>query len=158
MPQLLLEPILGLFVILAIGSWLGQISVKGISLGSAAVFFVALVFGHFGFKSPPAVTELGLLLFVYAVGLQAGPLFCTFRREAGSLVLTGLAAVGAGAVATVVMAKTFGFPDALAAGWFTGAVRRTRPPWPQRSMPWIVSSRCRRSPSLWAMASPIRSP
>ena len=126
MPSLLLEPILGLFVILALGSWLGQLSVKGISLGAAAVFFVALVFGHFGFKSPPAVTELGLLLFVYAVGLQAGPrFFRTFRREASSLVLTGLAAVGAGAVATVVMAKIFGFPDALAAGLFTGALTNT---------------------------------
>ncbi len=126
MPPLLLEPILGLFVILAIGSWLGHLSVKGIALGSAAVFFVALAFGHFGFKAIKEVTDLGLLLFVYAVGLQAGPrFFRTFRREASGFVLTGLAAIGAGAAMTILAAWAFKLPDSLAVGLFAGALTNT---------------------------------
>jgi len=61
-----------LFVILALGSWLGHLSVKRFSLGPAGVFFVALVFGHFGLTVPRAIMDLGLLLFVYAVGLRPG--------------------------------------------------------------------------------------
>lgn len=126
MSELFLQPIFGLFVILAVGSWLGGLSIKGISLGSAAVFFVALAFGHFGFSAPKEVTELGLLLFVYAVGLQAGPrFFRTFRREASVFVLTGLATIIAAAMMTVVTARLFGLSSYLAVGLFTGALTNT---------------------------------
>ena len=54
-----------LFAILAIGSWIGHFSWRGISLGSAGVLFVAMAFGHFGMQTPREAMELGLLLFVY---------------------------------------------------------------------------------------------
>lgn len=71
-----------LFAILAIGVGLGRVTVRGVSLGAAGILFVALVFGHFGLTVPKPVMDLGLLLFVYAVGLQAGPrFFRTFRHH-----------------------------------------------------------------------------
>lgn len=115
-----------LFSILALGSWLGQLSVRRVSLGSAGVFFVALVFGHFGFTVPKAIMELGLLLFVYAVGLQAGPsFFRTFRRQGSQFAIIGIVTVTAGALATVVIARGMRLPYDLAAGLFTGALTNT---------------------------------
>ena len=125
MPSLLLEPILGLFVILVLGSWLGQISVKGISLGSAAEIFRGVGIRSFRLQVAPGGQELGLLLFVYAVGLQAGPrFFRTFRRDASSLVLRDYGGrrrrSGDGG-----HGENFRFPHALAAGLFTGALTNT---------------------------------
>ena len=105
MTTLLAQNLLVLFAILAIGSWIGQLSFKGLSLGAAGVLFTALVFGHFGLSVPKEIMELGLLLFVYAVGLQAGPrFFRTFQRHGMQFVMIALITVGAGALATIGVA------------------------------------------------------
>src|SRR5512139_3739007 len=104
MGGLLAELMLVVFAILALGSWLGSLSWRGVSLGTAAVFFVGLAFGHFGLTVPRPVMDLGLLLFVYAVGLQAGPrFFRTFRRHGIQYVLIALVIVGVGALGTVAV-------------------------------------------------------
>jgi putative transport protein len=126
MSNLLAEQMLVLFAILALGSWLGHLSVKRFSLGSAGVFFVALLFGHFGLTVPRAIMDLGLLLFVYAVGLQAGPsFFRTFRRQGGQFVAIAAVAVLTAGLTTVAVAQMLRLPPALAAGLFTGAVTNT---------------------------------
>jgi putative transport protein len=126
MQNLLAEQMLVLFAILAIGSLLGQLSWRGLSLGSAAVFFVGLVFGHFGYTVPKAVMDLGLLLFLYAIGLQAGPrFFRTFRKQGWQFVVIAGAALLAAAGVTALLAQLLNLPAALAAGMFTGAVTNT---------------------------------
>ena len=82
MQTLLAEQMLVVFAILAIGSLVGHLSWRGLSLGGSAVFFVGLAFGHFGYTMPKPIMDLGLLLFLYAIGLQAGPrFFRTFRKQ-----------------------------------------------------------------------------
>jgi putative transport protein len=126
MYTLLADQMLVLFAILAIGSLLGQLSWRGLSLGSAAVFFVGLVFGHFGYTVPKAVMDLGLLLFLYAIGLQAGPrFFRTFRKQGWQFVVIAGAALLAAAGVTALLAQLLNLPAALAAGMFTGAVTNT---------------------------------
>jgi putative transport protein len=126
MPNLLAEQMLVLFAILAAGSWLGRLSYKGMALGSGGVLFVALAFGHFGFSVPKEVMDLGLLLFVYAVGLQAGPrFFRTFRRRGWQYVAIGSVTVSAGALATVAMALLLRLPYSLAVGLYSGALTCT---------------------------------
>src|SRR5512145_1226754 len=126
MSLLLSEQMLVLFAILALGSWIGRLSFRGLSLGSAGVLFVALVFGHFGFNVPRGVMELGLLLFVYAVGLQAGPrFFRTFRRHGIQFVVIALAIAGAGALAAGAVGVWLKLPYNLVAGLFTGALTCT---------------------------------
>lgn len=126
MSSLLTEQMLVLFAILAIGSWLGSLSLRGVSLGTAAVFFVGLAFGHFGLTVPRPVMDLGLLLFVYAVGLQAGPrFFRTFQKQGREFVIVAAAALLAAGIVTVVLARVLGLPDALAAGMFTGSLTNT---------------------------------
>jgi putative transport protein len=126
MSNLLAEQMLVLFAILALGSWLGHLSIKRFSLGPAGVFFVALLFGHFGLTVPRAIMDLGLLLFVYAVGLQAGPsFFRTFRRQGGRFVAIAATAVLTAGLTTVAVAQVLRLPPSLAAGLFTGAVTNT---------------------------------
>jgi putative transport protein len=126
MSGLLAEQMLVLFAILALGSWLGSLSIRGVSLGTAAVFFVGLAFGHFGLTVPRPIMDLGLLLFVYAIGLQAGPrFFRTFRRQGREFVVVAAVALLAAGAVTVLMAQLLGLPYALAAGMFTGALTNT---------------------------------
>jgi putative transport protein len=88
--------------------------------------FVALVFGHFGMQVPREVMELGLLLFVYAVGLQAGPrFFRTFRRHGIQFVVIALAIAVTGGLATLVVARWLRLPSELASGLYTGALTCT---------------------------------
>jgi len=120
------QDMLVLFAILAIGTWIGQLSFRGISLGAAGVLFTALLFGHFGLSVPKPVMDLGLLLFVYAVGLQAGPrFFRTFRRHGIQFVVIALVTVGVGALATYAVQQWLGLSYDLAAGLYAGALTCT---------------------------------
>jgi putative transport protein len=121
-----LHPILILFLILAGGSWLGKLSVKGISLGTVGILFVALFFGHHGLRVPKEIMELGLLLFVYAVGLSAAPrFFRTFKRRGTKFVLIGGFVGGVGAAMTILVYRWLSIPKELASGLFTGALTCT---------------------------------
>lgn len=120
------ESIFVLFAILTLGAWIGQWSWRGISIGTAGVLFVALVFGHFGMSVPKEVMDFGLILFVYAVGLSAGPsFFRTFRKSGKQFVVLALVIVGTGAVLTVLIAYLLKLSPALAAGLYTGALTCT---------------------------------
>ena len=126
MYALLSEQMLVLFAILALGSLIGHLSWRGLSLGTAAVFFVGLAFGHFGYTIPRPIMDLGLLLFLYAVGLQAGPrFFRTFRKQGWQFVVIAGASLLAAAGVTIALARLLNLPYALAAGMFTGAVTNT---------------------------------
>jgi putative transport protein len=126
MSALLGEQMVVLFAILAIGSWIGHLSIRGMALGTAGVLFTALVFGHFGLKVPKEIMDLGLLLFAYSVGLQAGPnFFRTFRRRGMQYVIIGLVIVTTGVLATVGVALLLHLPYDLASGLYTGALTCT---------------------------------
>ncbi len=86
----MLNPIISLFLVLAAGSLLGRISLKGISLGAGGVLFVALLAGHFGFSTPGEVGDVGIVLFMYAAGLRAGPrFFRSFKKRTVSYLILG---------------------------------------------------------------------
>ncbi|MBL0346833.1 aspartate:alanine exchanger family transporter [Candidatus Villigracilis affinis] len=120
------ESMFVLFAILTIGAWIGQWSWRGISLGTAGVLFAALVFGHFGLSIPKEVMDFGLILFVYSVGLTAGPsFFRTFRRRGMQFVVLAIVIVGSGALLTALAAYLLKLSPALAAGLYTGAMTCT---------------------------------
>lgn len=126
MSKLLSEQMLILFAILAIGSWIGHCSIKNFSFGAAGVLFAAMFFGHFGFQVPEAIMELGLLLFVYAIGLSAGPrFFRTFRRRGIQFVIIALVTVSTGALVTIGIAYILHLDYSLAAGLYAGAMTCT---------------------------------
>ena len=108
------------FGVLMLGYALGRITIKGVSLGDAGVFIVALLFGAlffsvnelgglvFSASSKPydfssglsLIESLGLILFVTSVGFIAGPkFFGNFKRNFKSYVLIGLVVILAGGLA-----------------------------------------------------------
>ena len=118
------QPLMALFLTIAIGYVVGEINIKGFSLGVGAVLFVALAIGWFAPKSSPApmVGTLGLALFLYAVGVQYGKQFFTgltsaAGRRANLIALIGVAA--AGAVSILIAQSTGNLGHAL--GLFAGS-------------------------------------
>src|SRR5215470_10750969 len=79
------SPLLALFVAIATGYAIGQISIGGISFGAGAVLFTGLIIGAIAPKSAPPglVGTVGLLMFVYGVGIQFGPQFFASLRGPG---------------------------------------------------------------------------
>ncbi|MBP6065542.1 putative transporter [Bacteroides sp.] len=89
-----LQAVIILSLISAIGLGLGKIQIGGVSLGVTFVFFAGILAGHFGFSVDPQMLNyaetFGLVIFVYALGLQVGPgFFSSFRK--GGLTLNMLA-------------------------------------------------------------------
>src|SRR4029450_14025969 len=104
------QPLMALFLTVAIGYLVGEINVKGFSLGVGAVLFVALFIGWFAPKSVPApmVGTLGLALFLYAVGVQYGNQFflgltSAVGRRQNLIALAGVLLAG---VVSLVFVKT----------------------------------------------------
>jgi putative transport protein len=126
---LLLEnPLLLLFLVIGVGYVLGRIEVAGTSLGVAAVLFAGLGFGalHADLKLPEIVYELGLVLFVYAIGLSSGPGFvAAFRRRGLSLVALTAGIVAIAAAMAAAAHYLFDLSPALTAGLFTGSLTNT---------------------------------
>ena len=96
------QPLMALFLTIALGYLVGEINVKGFSLGVGAVLFVALGIGWFAPKSVPSpmVGTLGLALFLYGVGIHYGKQFfigLTSRAglQANLMALTGVLTAGA---------------------------------------------------------------
>ncbi len=119
------QPMMALFLTIAIGYLVGEINIKGFSLGVGAVLFVALAMGWFAPKSVPApmVGTLGLALFLYGVGVQYGKQFFTglvsaSGRRANLLALIGVLCAGAVSLAFV---KTMGIDLGFALGLFAGS-------------------------------------
>ena len=84
--------LINIFLILTLGYLIGRIEIKGVGLGSAAVFLVALLFGHlhtaypdtmFGVELPKLMQNLGLVFFVVSVGcmIAARPLVTKYINQ-----------------------------------------------------------------------------
>jgi len=121
-------PILLLVLVSALGYLLGQLTIKGSSLGVAAVLFVGLAFGALDprLKLPEFTTLLGLILFVYAVGLSSGPGFVAALRRKGlrdNTYVVGILAAAALGVAG--LATVLGLTRTVASGLFAGSLTNT---------------------------------
>ena len=117
--------------VIAAGIYLGKIKFFGVSLGVTFVLFVGIVLGALGYTVDSHilkfVREFGLILFIFAIGLQVGPgFFSSFKK--GGMRLNGLA-VGVIAlnVAIVLIVYYAGWiPDKSAlVGIMSGAVTNT---------------------------------
>lgn len=73
--------------VIAVGIFIGKLKVAGVSLGVTFVLFVGILMGHVGYTVDPEVLkfirEFGLILFIFAIGLQVGPAFFASFKEGG---------------------------------------------------------------------------
>tara|TARA_R110001583_G_scaffold43034_1_gene136797 strand:- start:1000 stop:2583 length:1584 start_codon:yes stop_codon:yes gene_type:complete len=115
-----------LFLIIVIGFIIGRIKIKGISLDVSAVIFVALVFGHYGFVVPKDFQNLGLVLFIFTIGIQAGPSFFeSFKKNGRELaILASVLIISSGFIAFLIF-HFFGIDKSLVIGLLNGALTST---------------------------------
>lgn len=105
---------------------MGKVKIAGISLDLAAVLFVAIIAGYFGFIIPSELKMIGLVMFIFSVGFQAGPsLIESFRKEGIKLIILGSIIVISGVLCTILLSSIFDIKDTIAAGLFTGALTST---------------------------------
>ena len=117
-------------LVVSIGLTLGRISLFNIKLGIAGVLFSGLAFGHFNISINPEVLhflrEFGLILFVYAIGLQVGPSFVSsFFRYGVKLNILAAGIVILGTIITMLISVVGHIPIPVAVGLFSGATTNT---------------------------------
>ncbi len=115
-----------LFLIIACGYILGRIKIKGISLDVSAVIFVALIFGHFNVSLPKTIQDIGLVLFIFTIGIQAGPGFFDALKKHGIklAVLSTILILSAGLV-VIGAHYIFDYDMDILAGLLAGALTST---------------------------------
>lgn len=122
------NPLLALVLIMAVGLALGKVRIFGLSLGAAAVLFVAIALSTANpeITVPPLLFQMGLAMFVYAIGLSAGERFFAEFKDRGwklnlflILLLMALVALAWGLVTLFHLKHTTG------AGMFAGALSST---------------------------------
>lgn len=129
MIQILAEyPLLLLFVVASLGYLIGNISIKGNSLGVAAILFTGLFFGAIDarLQIPEIVLLLGLSIYVYSIGLSSGPAFFESYRKNGIrdfLFIISMLSFS-GLIATSLW-YLFGFSAATITGVYAGSTTNT---------------------------------
>jgi putative transport protein len=121
------QPLLLLFVTLAIGSALGAVKIKSFALGPAAVLFTALAFSAYDerLKLPQIIGVFGLAVFAYVIGVGAGPSFFAAIRTGGRALGVVIGGLLLGALATVLAANAMGLSGPILSGIYAGALTNT---------------------------------
>ncbi|MGI6232451.1 MAG: putative transporter [Prevotella sp.] len=115
---------------IALGLSLGKIKVAKVSLGLAWVLFIGILFGYLGFNIDAHILhymkEFGLVLFVYSIGMQAGPsFFSSFTKGGLSLNMLTLTVILLSIITTIGIHFLSGTPITTMAGILSGAVTNT---------------------------------
>ena len=115
-----------LFLIVALGFMLGRIKIKGLSLDVSAVIFIALLFGHFGVIIPKELGNFGLVLFIFTIGIQAGPgFFDSFRSKGKTLILITMLIICSASLTAVGLKYAFDIDTPSVVGLIAGALTST---------------------------------
>ena len=125
---LVANPILTLFVVIGLGYLFGSINFFGFRFGVAGVLFVALAVGALSplISLPEIVPNLGLIIFVYTIGLQAGPgFFASFNKQGGRDALLAAGVLIFGAALTFAICLPLHLDAAHVAGLYCGALTNT---------------------------------
>lgn len=125
-----LQAVVIISFIIACGLGLGKIRVCGISLGVTFVFFMGILAGHLGFSIDQQMLtyaeSFGLVLFVYALGLQVGPGFISsFQRGGYKLNLLGMGVILLGTVMAISLSMCTTIPLSDMVGILCGATTNT---------------------------------
>ena len=124
------QAVLVMSLICGVGLALGKIKIFGVSLGATFVFFAGILAGHLGLVvNPDMLTVLqnfGLIIFIYALGVQVGPGFFSSIKKGGfklNMLATLLMVVGTLMLLILHWTTDLGLPNLM--GLFAGAVTNT---------------------------------
>lgn len=116
-------PELALFLCLAIGFAIGNIKIRGFSLGTVVgTLVVALLLGQANIAITPFARTVFFALFMFGIGYQVGPEFFRGLRGGGSkLIAMSLVFCAAGLGMVLLMSKLLGLDKGFAAGMLSGS-------------------------------------
>ncbi|MGD8106661.1 aspartate:alanine antiporter [Pantoea sp. FN0302] len=119
--------ILLLFVVLALGLCLGKLRLGSVQLGnSIGVLVVSLLLGQQHFSINTDALSLGFMLFIFCVGVEAGPnFFSIFFRDGKNYLMLALVMVSSAMLLALALGKAFGWDIGLTAGMLAGAMTST---------------------------------
>lgn len=128
--QTFTQAVLVLSLICACGLAMGRIKIFGVSLGVTFVFFAGIIAGHFGLAMDPQMLafaqNFGLILYIYALGVQVGPgFFASFKKGGLKLNLASLLLIVTGSLLAVGTHWASGIALSDTMGLFAGAVTNT---------------------------------
>ncbi len=122
------NPLLLLFSVAALGYFVGTLKFKGNSLGVSAVLFVGLLFGaiYEDLKAPDILFQLGLVFFVYSIGLNSGAAFFKSIRKNGARDISFVVIMlTASAILIYALAYLFKYSAAEVVGIYSGSTTNT---------------------------------
>ena len=116
--------------VIATGLYLGRFKVKGISIGSTWILFLAILVSHFGLRADPTVLafmkDFGLILFIFSIGLQVGPgFFHSFKVGGVKMNLLAVFGILMSVLVTVCIHLVTGESLSTMVGVMSGAVTNT---------------------------------
>lgn len=126
----MVQAVIIISLVSALGLYLGRIKIFGISLGITFVFFAGIFAGHLGIVVNKDMLyfaqSFGLILFVYALGLQVGPGFFSSLKKGGvAMNMMGLGVILLGLIMTVGLHWVTGVSLSNMVGLLCGAVTNT---------------------------------
>ncbi|WP_139686305.1 aspartate:alanine antiporter [Vibrio tasmaniensis] len=121
------NPILLIFVVLSIGLAIGKIRFGSLQLGnSIGVLITSLIMGHLGFSFNADALTIGFMLFIYCVGIEAGPnFFGIFFRDGKHYLILSLVVLSTAIALTYFCSEYLGLGFGLSAGMMAGALTAT---------------------------------
>ena len=124
------QSIVLLTLVVFLGLWAGEhLRIKKFSLGVTWILFVGIALSSFGITMDDNVSSfaknLGLILFIYSIGLQVGPSFSPFSKSGLRLNLLAIAIVLLGCIITIALHYLTGTKMTTMAGIMSGAVMNT---------------------------------
>ncbi|KOC92803.1 aspartate:alanine antiporter [Winslowiella iniecta] len=119
--------ILLLFVVLALGLCLGKLRLGSVQLGnSIGVLVVSLLLGQQHFAINTEALNLGFMLFIFCVGVEAGPnFFSIFFRDGKNYLMLALVMVVSAMAMALGLGKLLGWDIGLTAGMLAGSMTST---------------------------------
>ncbi len=118
--------------VIAAGIYLGKIKVAGVSLGVTFVLFVGILMGHFGYivdgEVLKFIREFGLILFIFAIGLQVGPAFFSSFKKGGvrlNILAVSIVALNVAIAVVIYLINKDHTSPAAIVGVLSGAVTNT---------------------------------
>ncbi|MDE5833706.1 MAG: permease, partial [Desulfovibrio sp.] len=124
------QAVIVLSMTIILGILIGRLKIFSVSFGIGGILFSGIILGHFGFSLDAKVLvftrEFGLILFVFAIGMQVGPTFLESLRDQGlKLNFMAIFIVLSGALIAAASYYAFNLTVPQTAGLFSGAVTNT---------------------------------
>ncbi len=124
------QSIVTIMLVIGGGVLFGRIKIAKISLGVVAVMFTGLLLGHYGYRIQidilHFIRDLGLIFFVYAMGIQVGPsFFSSFKKEGIMLNAISVGTILMSGVVTYIIFKNTDLGIENSVGIMSGSITNT---------------------------------